>query len=91
MAALDEFVDETLEVVAAAAARASSWPEAAYLGVKAGIEHFVVHPGLTRMAFEDLFEVGPAVNDSIGTSLGKLAGMLRESSPEAAPCAAART
>ncbi len=82
LAALDEFVDETIEVVAAAAARASSWPEAAYLGVKAGIEHFVVHPGLTRMAFEDLFEVGPAVTDSIGTSLGKLAGILHESSPE---------
>lgn len=82
LAALDEFVDETIEVVAAAAARASSWQEAAYLGVKAGIEHFVVHPGLTRMAFEDIFEVGPAVTDSIGASLGKLAGMLREGSPE---------
>jgi AcrR family transcriptional regulator len=82
LAALDEFVDETIEVVAAASARASSWPEAAYLGVKAGIEHFVVHPGLTRMVFEDIFEVGPAVTDSIGSSLGKLAGMLQESSPE---------
>jgi AcrR family transcriptional regulator len=82
LAALEEFVDETIEVAAVAAARASSWPEAAYLGVKAGIEHFVVHPGLTRMAFEDLFEVGPAVTDSIGSSLGKLAGMLQESSPE---------
>ncbi len=42
-----------------AAARASSWPEAAYLGVSAGIEHFVAHPGLMRMAFVDLFDVGP--------------------------------
>jgi AcrR family transcriptional regulator len=82
LAALEEFVDETIEVIAAAGARASNWPEAAYLGVKAGIEHFVVHPGLTRMAFEDVFEVGPAVIDSIGSSLGKLAGMLQESSPE---------
>jgi AcrR family transcriptional regulator len=83
LAVVDEFVDETIEVVAAAAARASSWPEAAYLGVKAGIDHFVVHPGLTRMAFVDLFEVGPAMTDSIGRSLGKLTAMLRESSPEA--------
>jgi AcrR family transcriptional regulator len=82
LAALEEFVDETIEVIKAAAGRANSWPEAAYLGVKAGIEHFVVHPGLTRMAFEDLFEVGPAVTDSIGLSLGKLASMLQESSPE---------
>jgi AcrR family transcriptional regulator len=83
LAVVDEFVDETIEVIAAATVRASSWPEAAYLGVKAGIEHFVVHPGLTRMAFVDLFEVGPAVTESIGSSLGKLAGMLRENSPEA--------
>lgn len=82
LAALEEFVDETIEVIAAAAARASNWPEAAYLGVKAGIEHFVVHPGLTRMAFEDIFEVGPAVTDSIGSSLGKLSRLLQESSPE---------
>ncbi len=82
LAALEEFLDETIEVVAVAAARGSNWQEAAYLGVRAGIDHFVVHPGLTRMAFEDLFEVGPAVTDSIGSSLGKLAGLLQESSPE---------
>jgi AcrR family transcriptional regulator len=82
LAAVDEFVDETIEVIAAAAARASTWSEAAYLGVKAAIEHFVVHPGLTRMAFEDLYEVGPAVIDNIGNSLGKLATLLREGSPE---------
>jgi AcrR family transcriptional regulator len=82
LAALEEFVDETIEVISAAAARANNWPEAAYLGVKAGIEHFVVHPGLTRMAFEDIFEVGPAVTDSIGSSLGKLSRLLRESAPE---------
>ncbi len=82
LAALEEFVDETMAVVVAAAARASDWPEAAYLGVKAGIEHFVVHPGLTRMVFEDVFEVGPAVTDSIGSALGKLAALLQENSPE---------
>lgn len=82
LAALEEFVDETLAVVAAAAARASDWPEAAYLGVKAGVEHFVVHPGLTRMVFEDVFEVGPAVTDSIGSALGKLAALLQDGSPE---------
>jgi len=82
LAALEEFVDETIEVISAAAARANNWPEAAYLGVKAGIEHFVVHPGLTRMAFEDIFEVGPAVTDSIGSSLSKLSRLLQENSPE---------
>jgi AcrR family transcriptional regulator len=82
LAAVDEFVDETIAVIAAAAARASSWPEAAYLGVKAGVEHFVVHPGLTKMAFEDIFEVGPAMTDSIGRSLGKLTTLVQASAPE---------
>jgi AcrR family transcriptional regulator len=82
LAAIDEFVDETIDVIGAAGARANSWPEAAYLGVKAAIEHFVVHPGLTKMAFEDLFEVGPAVTVSIGGSLAKLARLLQESAPE---------
>jgi AcrR family transcriptional regulator len=82
LAVVDEFVDETIEMVAAAAARGSNWPEAAYLGVKAGVDHFVAHPGLTRMAFVDLFDVGPMVTECIGRSLGKLAEMLQENAPE---------
>jgi AcrR family transcriptional regulator len=83
LAVVDEFVDETIETIAAAAARASTWPEAAYLGVKAGVDHLVAHPGLTRMAFVDLFDVGPALTECLARSLGKLADMLREASPEA--------
>ncbi len=83
LAVVDEFVDETIETIAAGAARASNWPEAAYLGVKAGVDHFVAHPGLTRMAFVDLFDVGPVVTECLDRSLGKLAEMLREGSPEA--------
>ena len=66
LAVVDEFVDETIAAIAAAAAHADSWPEAAYLGVRAGIDHFVAHPGLTKMAFVDLFDVGPVVTDCIG-------------------------
>jgi AcrR family transcriptional regulator len=83
LAVVDEFVDETIEAVTAGAARASDWPEAAYLGVKAGIDHFVAHPGLTRMAFVDLFDLGPTVTECLDRSLGKLAEMLREGAPEA--------
>jgi AcrR family transcriptional regulator len=82
MAVVDAFVDETIETVTASAARASSWPESVYLGIKAGIEHFVAHPGLVRMAFVDIFDVGPAVTDSIGRSLQKLHSLLSETAPE---------
>jgi AcrR family transcriptional regulator len=83
LAVVDAFVDETLETIAAAAAGASNWPEAAYLGIRAGVEHFVAHPGLVRMAFVDLFDVGPAVTASIGRSLHKLSCLLAQSAPEA--------
>jgi AcrR family transcriptional regulator len=82
VAVVDEFVEETIETIVAAAARAESWPEAAYLGVKAGIDHCAAHPGLTKMAFVDIFDVGPVVTECIGRTLGKLATMLQESSPE---------
>jgi AcrR family transcriptional regulator len=82
VAVVDEFLDETIAAIAAAAAQADSWPEAAYLAVRAGIDHFVAHPGLTKMAFVDLFDVGPVVTDCLGRTLGKLASLLQETSPE---------
>jgi AcrR family transcriptional regulator len=83
LAVVEAFLDETVETIATAGARASNWPEAAYLGVKAAVEHLVAHPGLVKMAFVDIFEVGPGVADSLGRSLEKLARRLREVSPEA--------
>ncbi len=82
VAVVDEFVEETLGTIAAAAARGSSWPEAAYLSVKAAVEHLAAHPGLTKMAFVDLFDAGPVVVDCLGRMLGRYATLLQESSPE---------
>jgi AcrR family transcriptional regulator len=84
LAVVDAFMDETVAAIKLAVARASSWDEAAYLAVKAGVEHFAAHPGLVKMAFVDLFEVGPAVTESIGRTLGRLSALLREHSPEPA-------
>ena len=82
LAVIDAFIDESVAAIAASAARGSSWEEAAYLGVKAGVEHFAAHPGLVKMAFVDLFEVGPAVVESLSRTLGRLSTLLRESAPE---------
>jgi AcrR family transcriptional regulator len=82
LAVVDAFMEETIEAVKAAVADGDSWEEAAYLGVKTCVEHFAAHPGLVKMAFVDLFEVGPAVTDSIGRTLGELSRLLREASPE---------
>jgi AcrR family transcriptional regulator len=82
VAVVDEFVEETLDTVTAAAARGDNWPEAAYLGLKAGVDHLAAHPGLTKMAFVDLFDTGPVVIDCIGRTLGRLATLLQQSAPE---------
>jgi AcrR family transcriptional regulator/predicted nucleic acid-binding protein len=79
---VDAFVDETLETIIAGTADASSWPHAVYLGVKIGIEHLISHPGLTRIAFIDVFEVSSAVAESIGRTVGKLSDLLAKTAPE---------
>jgi AcrR family transcriptional regulator len=82
VAVVDAFIDETLVAVTAASARGGTWEESTYLGVKAAVEHFAAHPGLVKMAFVDLFEIGPAVTESMSRTLGRLSTLLRESSPE---------
>ncbi|HSZ68927.1 MAG TPA: TetR/AcrR family transcriptional regulator [Solirubrobacteraceae bacterium] len=84
IAVIDAFMAETIDAVKAAAARGGSWEESAYLGTKACVEHFAAHPGLVKMAFVDLFEVGPPVVECIGRTLGEVAKLLREASPEPA-------
>jgi AcrR family transcriptional regulator len=84
LAVVDAFFEESVGVVRAAAARGSNWEEAAYFGVKAAVEHFAAHPGLVKMAFVDIFEVGPAVTESIGGTLSRLSTLLRENAPEPA-------
>ncbi len=85
LAVVDEFVDETIETIAAAAARADSWEEAAYIGVKAGIDYFAAHPGLTKMAFVDLFEVGPARDGEHRPLAGQARGLLARGLARGAP------
>jgi AcrR family transcriptional regulator/predicted nucleic acid-binding protein len=81
LAAVDAFVNETLDVIVAAASGGDSWSEAVYLGVKAGVEHLTSHPGATRVSLIDVFETGPAVSDSVSRSLRKLSGLLAKDAP----------
>lgn len=82
LAVTDAFVDETLETIASAAIDGSNWSQATYLAVKAGIEHLRSHPGLTQIAFADVFEVGAAVAKSISRSVNKLSSLLAATAPE---------
>jgi AcrR family transcriptional regulator len=91
LAAFDEFADEVIDTMVAAAQPASSWPEAVHLAIRGAVEYFVAHPGLVRMAFIDIFDVGPAMVDRLGSALARFAKLLSDSAPEArrAPALAA--
>ncbi|HYM46338.1 MAG TPA: TetR/AcrR family transcriptional regulator [Solirubrobacteraceae bacterium] len=82
LAVVDEFARETLGVVEAASAKASSWPEAVHIAARTFINHIVAHPALLRMTFVDLFEVGPGMIDRMTTSVDRFTALLAAGGPE---------
>jgi AcrR family transcriptional regulator len=79
---VDEFASEALHVVEKAIAPISSWPQAVPVAVSAFIGHIVSHPALLRMAFIDLFEVGPGMIGRMTKSIDRFTGLLAEGGPE---------
>jgi AcrR family transcriptional regulator len=61
LAVLDEFVNEALACVMVRFQKGASWPEGVCRAVSAYVEHLVTHQALVRMAFVDIFQVGPAM------------------------------
>jgi AcrR family transcriptional regulator len=82
LAVVDEFAGEALEAVEAAISKASSWPEAVHLAINTFIEHIVAHPALLRVAFIDLFEVGPGMIDRMTASVDRFTRLLAAGGPE---------
>jgi AcrR family transcriptional regulator len=79
---LDEFVAETLAAVRPAMDDADSWEEAVCATMAAFVTHLVVHQALLRIAFIDLFEVGPAMIGRMTRSVADFTSMLTESGPK---------
>jgi AcrR family transcriptional regulator len=82
IAVLEEIAREATEAVEISVADAYSWPERAYLAVRAFIEHIVARPALLRVAFVDLFEVGPGVIDCMTRPVERLIALITEGAPE---------
>ena len=82
LAVLDEFVEETLECVRPTMAGASSWEEAVCRTITAFMAHLVAHQALLRIAFIDLFEVGPAMIGRMTRSVADFTSMLTEDGPQ---------
>jgi AcrR family transcriptional regulator len=61
LAVLDEFVREALDTVSDSFDEVESWPEGVYRAMATFVEYLVAHEALLRIAFIDLFEVGPGI------------------------------
>ncbi len=79
---LDEFANEVIETMVAASVGAATWPEAVYLSVQAAVDYLVAHPGLVRMAFIDIFDVGPRMVDRLNVTLDRFVKLLEQGAPE---------
>jgi AcrR family transcriptional regulator len=82
LAVLDEFVREALDSVESSFESASSWPEGVYKAVAAFVEYLVAHEALLRIAFIDLFEVGPAMVGRMTRSVEGFTKLMTEHGPE---------
>lgn len=60
LAVLDQFCTELNEVVARCAERGSCWTEGVRMGMRGYVEHIARHPDVSRLAFVELFGLGPA-------------------------------
>ncbi|MHB8532320.1 MAG: TetR/AcrR family transcriptional regulator, partial [Solirubrobacteraceae bacterium] len=78
---IDEFVKEALDAVRPAMAGAGSWEEAVYRTMSAFVEHLAARQALLRIAFIDLFEVGPGMIGRMTRSVADFTAMLTEPGP----------
>ena len=83
LAVLDEFVNEAMRSVQAAIEAASSWPQAVHMAVGALIEYFAAHQALSKLAFIDIFEVGPGMIGRMTRSIEDFTKLLDDLGPDA--------
>jgi AcrR family transcriptional regulator len=83
LAVLDEFVAEMLDTVAPAMNDADSWADGVCCAIDAFVYHLIAHQALLRIAFIDLFEVGPAMVERLTQCVGAFTAMLTNCGPVA--------
>lgn len=81
LAVLDEFVAEAVDSVRQSFEDAASWPEGVYRAVDAFVQYLVAHQALLRIAFIDLFEVGPGMVGRMMRSVESFTDLLVDSGP----------
>jgi AcrR family transcriptional regulator len=83
LAVLDEFVGEAIQAVELSIEDASSWPQSVHVAVRALVEYFAAHEGLSHLAFIDIFDVGPGMVGRMTRSIEDFTRLLDELGPEA--------
>jgi AcrR family transcriptional regulator len=83
LAVLDEFVAEAMRAVKRAIEPASSWSEAVQLAVGELVEFFASHEALSRLAFVEIFDVGPGMIDRMMRPAEDFMKLLDGLAPEA--------
>jgi AcrR family transcriptional regulator len=82
LALLDEFVAEAMQGVESALQQAPSWAEGVHLAVSALLDYFATHEALSRLAFINIFEVGPGMTGRMTRSIEDFTKRLEEHAPE---------
>jgi AcrR family transcriptional regulator len=83
LAVLDAFAGEAQQAAARAVSRARTWPEAVHGGMAAFVCHLSAHEALMRLAFVEVFDVGPATLRRTTRSVEALTGLLTAQAPPA--------
>ncbi len=83
LAVLDEFVAEAMDAVKGAIGQTQDWPQAVHLAVRTLVEYFASHEGLSRLAFVDIFDVGPGMIGRMTRSIEDFTKLLDDLGPEA--------
>jgi AcrR family transcriptional regulator len=81
LAVIDEFVREAIEAVRPQMTSADSWEEAVHNTIAAFVEHLAARQALLRIAFVDLFEVGPGMIGRMTRAVDEFTTMLAERGP----------
>jgi AcrR family transcriptional regulator len=82
LAALDEFIAEALETVRPRFEGAVNWPEGVYHAMVAFVQYLLAHEAFLRIAFIDVFEVGPAMVSRMMRSVEEFTKLLTAEGPE---------
>ena len=79
---IDEFVHEATSCAMDRFDGAGTWPDAVCRAMRAFVEHLVDSRALLRLAFIDLFEVGPGIVGRLTRSIEGFTELLTETGPE---------